>query len=508
MAPPVEMMKKTVLYARVSSKEQQEDGFSIPAQLKLLKEYAAKQGFQIAREFVDVETAKQEGRTSFGQMIGFLKESPSIQNVLVEKTDRLYRNFRDYVTVDDLIANGLTIHLVKESEILGQNSKSHQKFIHGIKVLMAKNYIDNLSEEVKKGMQEKAEQGEYPSTAPIGYRNDAVTHLLVLQEEDGRAIKSLCEMFITGNYSLSQLRQAGIDAGLRGRVSGRSLSRSEIERILKSPIYYGAFWWKGRLYQGKHEPIISKELFDLVQKTLADRHRATRAKRYSFTFSGIFRCGYCGCTLSAERHKGKYVYYRCTQSRGPCQQKFLKEELIDEIAAGLVKRIQLEENLLDWLRETLRQSHADEQAFHDAQIEALEEKEKAIQRRLDQIYIDKLDGKITEEFWRQKTDEWRAEQDEIRRKLVLHRQANRSYIEEGVKILELTQHAPAFYLRATPEEKREILKTVLSNCALKDATPIPVYNKPFGWMVDLADFKGERPRRDSNPCFSLERAAS
>lgn len=105
---------RAVLYARVSSKEQEEEGFSIPAQLKLLREYAQKNHLQIVEEFVDVETAKQAGRTAFGNMVHFLKESPSVKAILVEKTDRLYRNFRDYVAINDL---DVEIHLVKEGEV-------------------------------------------------------------------------------------------------------------------------------------------------------------------------------------------------------------------------------------------------------------------------------------------------------------------------------------------------------------------------------------------------------
>ena len=124
---PFSHHRKAVLYARVSSKEQEEEGFSIPAQLKLIKEYAQKNRFEIVEEFVDVETAKQAGRANFGQMVRFLKESPSVKAILVEKTDRLYRNFKDYVTIDEL---GVEIHLVKEGEVLSPESRSHQKFIH------------------------------------------------------------------------------------------------------------------------------------------------------------------------------------------------------------------------------------------------------------------------------------------------------------------------------------------------------------------------------------------
>ncbi len=149
------------LYARVSSKEQDKEGFSIPAQLTLLRDYARTEGLRVAQEYVDVETAKQAGRTNFGSMISHMKATASVRVLLVEKTDRLYRNLKDWVTLDEL---EVEIHFVKEGVVLSRDSKSSEKFMHGIKVLMAKNYIDNLSEEARKGMQEKAEQGIWPTS--------------------------------------------------------------------------------------------------------------------------------------------------------------------------------------------------------------------------------------------------------------------------------------------------------------------------------------------------------
>jgi len=133
----------------------------------LLKEYAKANNFNVVKEFEDDETAKSAGRTGFGQMIEYIEKNPDVKTILVEKTDRLYRNFKDYVTIEDL---GVTIFLVKENDQVGQGANSHQKFMHGIKVLMAKNYIDNLSEEVKKGQKQKAENGFFPGTPPVGYK--------------------------------------------------------------------------------------------------------------------------------------------------------------------------------------------------------------------------------------------------------------------------------------------------------------------------------------------------
>src|SRR5438128_9150564 len=159
-------MKTTVLYARVSSKEQEREGFSIPAQLKLLREYAFRNDLRLVREFVDVETAKTSGRQNFEEMVKFFKHNRDCRIVLVEKTDRLYRNLKDAVTLEDL---DLEIHLVKEGQILSKDAKSQTKLIHGMHLVLARHYIENLREEVKKGMREKAEQGMYPGRArPLG----------------------------------------------------------------------------------------------------------------------------------------------------------------------------------------------------------------------------------------------------------------------------------------------------------------------------------------------------
>jgi len=129
-------MKQAVVYARASSKDQAQEGYSIPAQLKLLREHAGERGFDVVGEFVDVETARRAGRSEFGAMIESLRRrGKSSRTILVEKTDRLYRNFRDYVTIDEL---GAEIHFVKEGTVISDDSLSDAKFMPGIRLLMAK----------------------------------------------------------------------------------------------------------------------------------------------------------------------------------------------------------------------------------------------------------------------------------------------------------------------------------------------------------------------------------
>jgi site-specific DNA recombinase len=233
--------RSAVIYARVSTPDQEREGFSIPAQLELLRSYAGANGFAIGREFVDVETAKAAGRTGFGEMIAYLKANPSCRAILVEKTDRLYRNLRDWVTIDEI---GINVHFVKESVVLTQDSRSHEKFMHGIKVLMAKNYIDNLSEEVRKGLHQKAREGMWPTVAPIGYLNvlgAGGKKTIVLDPALAPAVRRLFERYATGRYALKEIAKLARADGLVYRKSGASIPTSTVHRILRKQVYSGNF---------------------------------------------------------------------------------------------------------------------------------------------------------------------------------------------------------------------------------------------------------------------------
>jgi len=467
---------KAILYARVSSKEQEKEGFSIPAQLKLLNEYGHQKGFNLVKEFIDVETAKIEGRMHFREMVKFLQVNQEIKIILVEKTDRLYRNFRDYIALEDL---DLEIHLVKEGEILSKNSKSHVKFIHGIKVLMAKNYIDNLSEEVKKGMLEKAEQGGFPGKVPVGYLNNRETHTVEVDDALAGFIRNLYEWYASGEYSLTTLREKCVVVGFRVRRSEKRISRSNLEYILKNIFYTGHFYWNGKLYKGTHPPIVSSELYESVQQAFRRHNKPQTMNRKDFAFAGMLNCGRCGCSITAEIKKEKYIYYRCTGAKGHCGEPYLREEILAERLGEAVKAIHIDPGKLEWIKEALRRSHRDERDYHDRIVKDLQTRYTKIQARIDQAYIDKLDGKISEEFWQEKTQDWRRAQEQIRLKMKAHEKANTSYLEEGIRTLELANKAYFLYVRQSAHEKARLLKILLSNCTLKDGTPYPVYRKPF-----------------------------
>ena len=484
--------KLAVIYARVSSKEQEKEGFSIPAQLKLLKEYASANGFAVTKEYVDVETAKQAGRAAFGEMIAYLKSHTSVRIMLVEKTDRLYRNLKDWVTVDEL---DVEMHFPKEGVVLSRESRSSEKFMHGIKVLMAKNYIDNLSEETRKGMIEKAAQGFWPSNAPLGYRN--------VTREDGRKIivpdgvtatiiRKMFESYAWGDMSTQEVTREAQAAGLVFRKSGGRVPKSTVAAILRNRIYTGRFDWDGKTYQGHHEAIVSAVLWERVQSVMDGRNaRGAKKGKRDFAFSGLISCHACGCAVVGEIKKERYIYYHCTGYADKCQgkpascrRKYVCEEIIEAKFTELLGRLRFDDEVLEWVRDALHASHAEERREHEEAVKRLEAENKRLSDRIHAMYVDKLDGLIDTAFFEKMSNQWREEQLRCQREIARHLDADKSYLTEGIALLDLARNAQRLFAKQEPREKRRLLKFLLSNCTWKDGDLTATFRQPFDLLAE------------------------
>lgn len=484
---------KAVIYLRVSSKKQEQEGFSIPAQRKLLLDFARAKNFKITKEFEDDETAKSEGREHFGLMVDYIKQNKDVEAVLVEKTDRLYRNFKDYVTIDEL---GVSVYLVKENEVLGKNSSSHQKFIHGIKVLMAKNYIDNLREESGKGHLQKAESGIFPgSRLPLGYKFGKDSDKIVPVPDDvSRDIAAkMFEYYATGLYSLESVIKRVKDDGLVRIELMPSLTRltrmtkSTAHRILRNPFYYGDFYWKGILYHGTHTPLVEKDLWDKVQellnKSTAKDEPKSKYGTKEFAFKGLMVCGECGRTITAERKTKKsgieFTYYHCTKFGTNCKEEAVTEDLLDGYIINSLEGLNMPPDAIEYVTEGLKQSLYFKRDTEDRTRLKLETEKTKLQNRLGVLYEDKLDRTITEEFYNSKFKEYSIRIKDLDTLVSKYTYADIDYYQFGAKTLELSRIAATLYKKALPEEKRELLNFLLQNSSLKAQIPLFIYSKPF-----------------------------
>jgi DNA invertase Pin-like site-specific DNA recombinase len=430
----------------------------------------------VSREFVDVETAKESGRAGFNEMVAFIKKTASCRVVLVEKTNRLYRNLKDWVTLDDL---DIEIHFPKENVILSRDSRSSEKFMHGIKVLMAKNYIDNLSEETRKGMHEKAQQGLWPSFAPLGYRNlQDATGKKTIEADPHSApmIARLFEWYATGRYSLKEITRTAKDEGMVFRKSKSPIPRATVHKILRNRIYMGEIEWKGIVYQGCNIHIVSCKLWDLVQIELHQRFaRRNRRAKHDFAFSGLINCGHCGCALVGEIKKAKYVYYHCTGYRGKCSEPYTREEVFERLFGDVLGHLRLDSEVLQWVREALRQSHQDENRSHNEAVARLQSEYDNLERRIEKMYLDRLDGRIDTGFFDRKASEWRNQQNVLAEEIQRHRESKQTYLSEGINLLELAGKAKDLFLKQPAREKRRLLSFLLSNCIWQDGERPLIY---------------------------------
>ncbi len=487
---------KAVGYVRVSSDEQQKEGFSIPSQVDLLEGYALKNNIDIVHIYEETQTAKQSGRIQFNEMLRFLHANKDVNTILVEKTDRLYRNFKDYVTVGE---TEFEIHLVKENEIIGKNATSHQKFIHGIKVLMAKNFIDNLSEETKKGRLRKIQEGYFVGQVPYGYKKlDPRT--TVVDEEKTPFVRRAFELYSEGNLSLDKVRNMLYSEGHIYTGSTPKVSRGQLEFILKNIAYTGVLRFQDAFYEGKHPAIISDELFNKAQRAFKKDNKPQYRDEHAFAFAGMLRCGECGCAVTAEVKKGKYIYYHCTGHNKNCTQKknYIREEdLITQYDAA-VRAVTLGETHIEYIKLGLKESLRDKAEFSQGEMDRLNNHSRLIKNRLHNLYVDKLDGAVDNDFWIEKKREWEEELENTENLIQAHNAADKKYYDEGVRLLELLKDAYGLYSRQDGSEKRRMLNYLLSNCTLIDKKVSYDYNLPFAYFVNFASCKEKYPGLDSN----------
>ncbi|MGB8656637.1 MAG: recombinase family protein [Candidatus Zixiibacteriota bacterium] len=211
-------MNLALLYTRVSSKEQEKEGYSLDAQEKLGCEYALRKNLNITRSWKVSESAWKQERTAFNQMIEYAKKHDEVKHIIFDVTDRMTRNDFDKLKIYTLIKEyNKTIHFSRTNKVFDKNSGPDDEFMFDIEVAVAKKMSNDISRKTQMGMLEKAEQGLYPGPAPLGYRNNKFNHLIDIEEESAPFVKRAFSLMATGLYSLSMARDKLYGEGLRSK---------------------------------------------------------------------------------------------------------------------------------------------------------------------------------------------------------------------------------------------------------------------------------------------------
>lgn len=477
---------KTAIFCRVSSKEQEDTGYSLPAQEKFLRDYAEKQGLEVAKVFAISESAAgKTQRKVFIEMVAYVRKH-DIPTIIVETTDRLTRNFADVPMIDLWITENEThqVHLAKEGCILHNTSRSHEWFMWRVKVATAEYYVRLLSENVKKGQKEKIAQGWIPTKPPNGYKTIGETghKIHVINEDTAPLVRKMFELYATGNYSTKRLVKKMYAEGMRSQL-GHRLPQSRIHSLLRDPFYIGKIKWNNEIYDGKHEPMISVELFNKIQHMMTSR-TTPKYRKHNFLFRGLIKCAGCHNSITFEIAKGQYVYGHCNHYHECPQTTWVKE---DEVEAQLIcgfENLRIKNSrITEWLKKALKESHQDELQYHNDTVGELHARYEAIQKRMDKLYDDKLDEKITPDFYSRKFKQYSDEKDEVTESIKKHSNASTGFLNLGVSIYELSQRAKEIYLDAKAkdmvDEQRALIRFVFGSLTVDEGKLSYTYSKTF-----------------------------
>lgn len=449
---------KSVTLARVSSRAQ-EDGYSLDAQSKLIKNYCEMNDLKFVKEFRISETAsKNQERKIFGELLEYIG-AKKINHLIVEKTDRLTRNFRDAVIVDDWLEadEDRRLHMVKEGLIIHKNAKSDAKMMWNIYLAIAKKYTDNLREEAMKGWDEKLAQGWMPSQPPAGYKN-ARQHgrtIHVINEDTAFMIERAFRLFLEPGQCVRKITVELAECGLVNTKS-KPFGQSAVHKILRNPYYMGVIRFNGKLYQGAHEPIVDEDLFEAVQNKLS-RGANRPLRKHNPLFKGFMRCSICNRMVSWTKQKGRY-YGSCNRMRVECKQhSFLRQDRVED---AVLQRI---DNLKDENYEkfrTLKKMLLDrKRPFAEGDIEKILKLQRAqvkrLQVMLDNLYDDKLADVIDEDMYEEKVTYYNQRIRRLQKK-VTQIESYRSETSESFG--QASRHAlKKLYLKSSYTEKRILI---------------------------------------------------
>ncbi len=344
-----------VLYARKSTESEERQVLSIDSQVKEMLELAERDGLEVVEIRRESHSAKESGqRPVYKEILEDVRRG-RFNGILTWAPDRLSRNAGDLGSIVDLMDQ----QLLMEIRTYGQQFKNspNEKFLLMILCSQAKLENDNKSINVKRGLRTRVEMGLWPGPAPTGYmkekRMDRKCETL-LDPERAPIIKKMFEKVAYEHWSGRKIYNwLKFDLNLRTAAGKKHLSLGNIYKILDNTFYYGVFEYprqSGNWYTGKHEPIVTKELFDLVQAQI--KSNVLRVENKEFAFTKMMLCGLCGSGISAdEKFKklknggvARYVYYGCTKARGvDCKCGYTEERELLKQFNELIEKINLNE---------------------------------------------------------------------------------------------------------------------------------------------------------------------
>jgi DNA invertase Pin-like site-specific DNA recombinase/ssDNA-binding Zn-finger/Zn-ribbon topoisomerase 1 len=440
-----------------------------------MRDYYQNKNLTLHAEHSFKESSIKDHREKFLQVIEEIKKSKEKIVLVVETIDRLQRSFKESVLLDELRKQDkVEIHFVRENLVISANSNSSEIQRWDSGVFLAKSYVLQISDNVKRSIKQKLAQGELSTKAPVGYLN--VTYettgkkTIILDKERASLVKRIFEEYAASNQSVSNLVKYSKQIGLTA-VGRQELSKSYMCLILRNPFYIGQMKCKHGIFPHKYPTWISKETFDCCQDILSGKVRIQRKFDVRSTvLRGMVTCSECGGTMGIDYIKGKYVYLYCSNAkkRGTCTNNaWINEAHLLKKVENVFRNINLPDYIIEETEKHLKQVNNSEKEQNKEIITSLRSDYDNCQKRIDALIDIKLDNSIGGEDYKRKMDELKQKQLNLQSEIQGHTAADDGFNETLLTILELARNAYSLYTSSDAVQKRQLLKFVCPNLILE-----------------------------------------
>lgn len=489
------------LIARVSDPEQRK---ALPAQKQKLYDYAKKQGWKENADFIyeefDETAYKSDVRKLFREkVVEPLLNTTETEIVVFDKIDRFTRDSssEEKAILTKLFRQGkIELHFPSDNLFIHKDSPAADLFRLDIGVALAGYYSSAIRDNVKRRFDQKVRDGEWPGKAPIGY-----TNVVIGRDAKGDDIKDIIPDPERDHYIVKgfELRSSGMSyeaiakqlkkEGLRSNTKLlKPITRGQWEEMLNNPFYYGVMRYKGELYQHRYKPIIDRWLWERCQEVKESRSKSHSVyNKKPFLFRDL-RCNHCGYTISFDGPKKGHIYGKCTEYGGKHGAVWIREEDLAAQIKPVFDSIQVPEEELPTIIESIERDHDGEQEHYKRKIKLLTERRDAIDEEIKEMFRDRKKYNLRPQLFEEIVKEKEKEQEDILEQMKDHGKADKVFVITAAYILDIASRASVLFDAPSSkvEQKRYLINFVLSNLKLDGQNLLFNLKEPFDALAKFS----------------------
>ena len=490
-------VKKGIIFARVSTERQEKEGLSLKEiQLPKAQDYAKRKNIKIIEECVVSESAGGvKDRKEFDRLIRLLKDREDITEIISFRVDRITRNFRDAVTMNELRQKyDKNIHCIDDRLVLHKDSPVNDLTQWNVKVFLGQEYINKVTDDGNKTKYNKLERGELPWQAPYGYEHKVISEKptvkdVVTVEPKATTIRLIHSKYSSGAYSCKSLAEA------INKEYGTKFSKGRINMILRDKFYIGIMVDKktGKEYPHFYETLVTRGTFERNQDLLEGRKNVRR--RYAgipSVYRGLIECSVCGCSITPDPRTKKqkngnvhhYQYYHCSNGKSVHDKQVnTTETALNEDVMRLLKQLSLPKDKIEQLRKDLDTVKENKNDFYSARRRELAGRRKILSNRQEKSYDLLADQCITLEQYNKNNERYAEELAEIQMREDQLDNADQNFYTTAGYLLAMFECSERLFEVASIDEKREIVSLLLSNLKLDGKNFTFNLKEPFATLI-------------------------